>query len=200
MHKSNILNKLMQITHQPFLIFATRIEEKTDNTFETLRLLAKEGMATAGRISEHLDIKPSSVTQILNKLEDAGTIERVKSEDDARVTLVKLTKKGRESLKDQGAISSNLKDELFKGFVEKELKILDGYLTRINENISSKEFNEKLNKIFGDDKRWKHFSKLSAYFGRAREQMLERSGFGIFGEDFHRGFGAHDMFHGRRNK
>ncbi|MGG7078593.1 MarR family winged helix-turn-helix transcriptional regulator [Clostridium sardiniense] len=192
MNKNNILNKLMEITYQPFLIFANQVEEKSDNAFETLRLLEKEENVTAGRIAEYLDIKPSSVTQIIKKLEEAGTANRVKSENDARVTFVELTDKGRESINDQGKISSGLKDEMFKDFTEEELETLDKYLNRINENISSDEFNEKLNEIFGDDKRWKHFSKISAHFGRAREQMLERSG---FGNDVHRGFGG--GFHGR---
>ncbi|WP_342759595.1 MarR family transcriptional regulator [Kineothrix sedimenti] len=200
MNTNNILNKLMEITHQPFLIFANQVEEKTDNAFETLRLLSKEDGVTAGRISEFLDIKPSSVTQIIKKLEMAGTAERVKSEEDARVTFVKLTEKGYESIKDRGEISSSLKDELFRGFAEEELEKLYEYLSRIADNISSDEFRLKLNEIFGDDKRWQHFGQMSAHLGRAREQMLERNGFGGFGgfgEDFHGGFGRDGKFFGR---
>ncbi|WP_099468736.1 MarR family winged helix-turn-helix transcriptional regulator [Konateibacter massiliensis] len=200
MNKNNIMNKLMEITHQPFLIFANQVEQKTDNAFEALLLLSKEKDVTAGRISEFLDIKPSSVTQIIKKLEAAGTVERVKSEEDARVTYVKLTEKGWESIKDRGTIASSLRDELFKGFTEEELEKLEEYLTRIADNISSHEFQSKLNEIFSDDRRWQHFSQMSAHLGRAREQMLERSGFdgfGGFGEDFRGGFGGDGRFFGR---
>ena len=203
MNTTDILNKLMEISHQPFLIFANRVEEKTDNAFETLQLLAKEENVTAGRISEYLDIKPSSVTQIVKKLEATGTIERIKSESDARVTFVVLTEKGRESLAERGAISTDLKDELFKGFSEEELQQLEAYLTRISKNSSSEEFQRKVNEIFSDDKRWQRFGKMSAHFGRAREQMLEKSRFDEFGgfpENFHGGgFGRDERhFHGRR--
>ena len=68
MKKTDILNKLLKIAQQPYLIFASSIEEKPDNTFETLKLLASEENVTAGRIAEYLDIKPSSVTQIIKKL------------------------------------------------------------------------------------------------------------------------------------
>jgi DNA-binding MarR family transcriptional regulator len=203
MKKNDILNKLMEITHQPFLIFANQVEQKTDNAFETLRLLSKEEDVTAGRISEFLDIKPSSVTQIIKKLEAAGTVERVKSEEDARVTFVRLTEKGWESIEDRGTISSSLKDELFRGFAEEELEKLDEYLSRIADNISSDKFQSKLNEIFGDDRRWQHFGQMSAHLGRAREQMLERSGFngfGGFGEDFRGGFGGDGRFFGRGHK
>nr|WP_241645800.1 MarR family transcriptional regulator [Pediococcus acidilactici] len=104
MHKDEILDNLMKITHQPFLVFANRVEEKTDNTFETLKLLAKEENVTAGRISEFLDIKPSSVTQIIKKLERAGTVVREKSPSDSRVTIIKITDKGTESLKTHESI------------------------------------------------------------------------------------------------
>ncbi len=200
MNKDNILNKLMEIAHQPFLIFASQVERKTDNAFDTLLLLSKEDGVTAGRISEYLDIKPSSVTQIIKKLEAAGTVERVKSEEDARVTFVRLTDTGSRSIKDRGDFSSGLRDELFKGFEDEELEKLEEYLSRIAENISDEEFKSKLNTIFGDDRRWHHFSQMSAHLGRAREQMLERSGgeaFGGFGEDFHRAFSGDGRFFGR---
>ena len=194
MKKNDIINKLMEITHQPFMIFANQVEDRSDNAFETLRLLEKEEDVTAGRIAEYLDIKPSSVTQIIKKLEEAGTAKRVKSESDARVTFVELTDKGRESISAQDKISSSLKDEMFKNFTEEELETLDKYLTRINENTLSDEFNKKLNEIFGDDRRWKHFSKISAHFGRARERMLEHRG---FDEDFRGGFHGGINFFGR---
>lgn len=197
MKKKHILNKLMEIAYQPFFIFSYKVEEKPDNAFETLRLLEKEENVTAGRIAEYLDIKPSSVTQIIKKLEEAGTANRVKSKNDARIIFVELTDKGREIISDKGKISSGLKDEIFKDFTEEELETLDKYLNRINENISSDEFNKKLNEIFGDDKRWQHFGKISAHFGRAREQMLERSG---FGGDFRGGFGGYDNFFRRGHK
>jgi DNA-binding MarR family transcriptional regulator len=200
MNKDNILNKLMEISHQPFLIFANQVERKTDNAYETLLLLSKEDGVTAGRISEFLDIKPSSVTQIIKKLELAGTVERVKSEDDARVTFVRLTETGHRSIKDRGDISSSLREELFKGFADDELEKLEEYLSRIADNISNDEFKSKLNTIFGDDRRWHHFSQMSAHLGRAREQMLERNGIdgcGDFGEDFHRAFGGEGRFFGR---
>lgn len=118
---------------------------------------------------------------------------REKSATDSRVTLVKITDKGRESLKERGSISTTLKDVLFKGFAEEELAQLNTYLERMNENINRPEFQEKLAEVFGDDQRWERFNKMSAHFGRAREQMMDRSGFGGFG----RGGFDRDAFDGR---
>ena len=203
MNTNDILNKLMEISHQPFLIFANRVGEKPDNALKTLQLLATEEQVTAGRISEHLDIKPSSVTQIIKKLEATDMIARVKSETDARVTFVILTEKGNENLKERGTISTDLKEELFKGFSEQELEQLESYLTRISKNSSSEEFQRKLNDIFSDDKRWQRFGSMPNHFDRAREQILERSNFDDFqgcSKEFRGGFGRDERFFGGRRR
>lgn len=191
MNHDEILENLLKISHQPFLLFAYQVEEKTDNAFEALKVLVTEENVTAGRLAEVLDIKPSSVTQIIKKLEEAGAVIREKSATDSRVTLVKITDKGRESLIEHSSISKTLKEVLFKDFAEEELKQLNTYLERMNDNISSTEFQEKLAEVFGDDKRWERFNTMSAHFGRAREQMMERSGFGGFGG--FRGFSRGDF-------
>lgn len=195
MYQNNIIKNIFKITQHPFLIFVDRVEDKTDNSVETLRLIAKEGEVTAGRISEYLDIKPSSVTQIIKKLESLGTIEKVKSTEDARVTLVKLTKKGQESISQRFDSSSHLKSELFKHFSEEDIEKFDSYLELLLKNISSEEFSEQLKATFADDDRWQKFDKMSAHFSKAREQMMERGRF----EDprHHHHFDKRDYFRER---
>lgn len=190
MNKDEILDNLMKVSHEPFLVFANRVEEKTDNALETLKLLAKETNVTPGRISEYLDIKPSSVTQIIKKLEKAGTVLREKSPKDSRVTVVKITDKGRESLKTHGSIGNTLKDILFKDFSDSELEYLDQYLERMVNNIGSDEFSEKLNEVFDNDQRWAQFGKMSPHFERAREQMLRHNHFGRMQPGDFNGFGG----------
>ena len=190
MNKDEILDNLMKVSHEPFLVFANRVEEKTDNALETLKLLAKETNVTPGRISEYLDIKPSSVTQIIKKLEKAGTVLREKSPKDSRVTVVKFTDKGRESLKTHGSIGNTLKDVLFKDFSDSELEYLDQYLERMVNNIGSDEFSEKLNEVFDNDQRWAQFGKMSPHFERAREQMLRHNHFGRMQPGDFNGFGG----------
>ncbi|MBF7128762.1 MarR family winged helix-turn-helix transcriptional regulator [Pediococcus pentosaceus] len=199
MNKDEILDNLMKVSHEPFLVFANRVEEKTDNALETLKLLAKETNVTPGRISEYLDIKPSSVTQIIKKLEKAGTVLREKSPKDSRVTVVKITDKGRESLKTHGSIGNTLKDVLFKDFSDSELEYLDQYLERMVNNIGSDEFSEKLNEVFDNDQRWAQFGKMSPHFERAREQMLRHNHFGRMQPGDFNGFGGFESWKkGRR--
>ncbi|MCI1673083.1 MarR family winged helix-turn-helix transcriptional regulator [Bifidobacterium tibiigranuli] len=188
-NRNDILHKIADIGYQPFLIFATQAEEKTDNTLETLRLLSEEENVTAGRISEYLDIRPSSVTQIINKLERAGMAARVKSEDDARITFVRLTDKGRESAEQGDSVIAALNEALFKGFSQQDLASFDSYLSRLQASIDGEEFQHKLFDLFGNDARWRRLSQMSSRFGRARAHMMRRSGFPDEGEAFRGGYG-----------
>lgn len=191
MHEENILNNLNNITHNPFLIFANQVESKPDNTFKALKFIAKEKNVTAGRISEYLDIKPSSVTQIIKKLEEAGTAERIKSKEDARVTLVSITEKGLASLETKSEISTSLRAELFKEFTEAELAQFDDYLGRVTASLFSETFQKQIEELFAKDKHWQRIEQMSAHIGRAREQMMDQEelrrrpgGFGRRGNGF----------------
>lgn len=173
MLQNTILNKLIKITQQPILIFFYQLDEKTDNSFEALKLIAREKIVTAGRISEYLDIKPSSVTQILKKLESIDAVKKVKSEEDAHVTFIKITQTGEELIKNSN-FSSTILEMIFKEFSEADLEQLDNYLTRIYDNLHTDELDIQLMKIFSNERRWQQFSELSTYFYRAREQMMRQ--------------------------
>ncbi|WP_326717415.1 MarR family winged helix-turn-helix transcriptional regulator [Vagococcus jeotgali] len=173
MYETHILNQLALLSRQPFLMFTHQMESKQDNTFKTLKFLANKEQVTAGMISEFLDVKPSSVTQIIKKLEEAGTAKRVKSKEDARVTLVEITEKGSQVLEDKKDFSDSLYDELFKGFSEEDLEKLDCYLSMLIDNLSNEKLTKEMSDFFSNDERWQHFEQMSSRFGRARGQMMD---------------------------
>lgn len=195
MNNESILNKMTSIIQQPYLIFMQRFSEKPNNTLKTLTFLNDEENVTAGMIAEYLDIKPSSVTQIIKKLEEAGTAERIKSDTDARVTFVRITEHGREVSEKSGGVSNELCNAVFKGFTDDELNQLNDYLDRISDNLSSEEFSELLDKFFGDDARWQQFEKMSTQFSRAREEMMEQHD----PRNCHQRFNPFDRSFGRRD-
>lgn len=143
---------------------------------------------TAGRISEYLDIRPSGV-QIINQLEHAGMAARVKSEDDARITFVRLTDKGEEKRRAGRLRHQALNEALFRASRNWDsLASFDGYLSRLQTSIDGEEFQHKLFDLFGDDARWRCFV-VSSRFGRARAHMMRRSGFPDGDEAFRGGYG-----------
>lgn len=65
---------------------------------KTLRIIAQNEGIRANELAKILDIRPSSLTQKLDKLEADGNIRRIRDKRDARVVRLYLTKEGQETL------------------------------------------------------------------------------------------------------
>lgn len=65
--------------------------------FEVLRLLAfsRQGVLPVGKVGERLQVHPASVTNAVQRLEDAGLVERSANPADGRSVLVAITTSGR---------------------------------------------------------------------------------------------------------
>lgn len=191
MKKETIIKNILTIAHQPYVVFSTKIDTRNDKSVETLKILSTTENVTASYLSEKFDIKPSSVSQIVKKLEDSGMVTREKSGTDSRINYLKLTDKGRESLIESDATGQSLQDALFKDFTDDELTNFDSYLTRLIDNISNDDFKKQLHDVFSDDERWNHFDRMSARFERERSRMLDAEHAHRHGHPhhFHGGFG-----------
>lgn len=66
--------------------------------FEVLRLLAfsRQGVLPVGKVGERLQVHPASVTNAVQRLEDAGLVERSANPADGRSVLVAITPAGRD--------------------------------------------------------------------------------------------------------
>ena len=63
-----------------------------------LAALARSDQLTAGELARSAELKPATVTTLLDQLEDAGVVRRARSTKDRRVSMVSLTDAGRELL------------------------------------------------------------------------------------------------------
>ncbi len=57
--------------------------------------LSKKESMTTSELMEELDIRPSSMSELLSKLEQRGLVQRSQSEEDKRINIVSLTEKAR---------------------------------------------------------------------------------------------------------
>jgi DNA-binding MarR family transcriptional regulator len=70
-----------------------------DLTFPHVRALAalaRGEQLTAGELARSAELRPATVTALLDQLEDAGILRRTRSTEDRRVYMVSLTDAGRE--------------------------------------------------------------------------------------------------------
>ena len=100
-----------------------------------LRVLADAPAGlTNAEIAEILDIRPSSVSATLNRLEDGGLIEREPSAHDKRVVIVRLSDRGREMADHRAQGTSDLADQLFGNLTDDERDQLQHLLDKLRAN------------------------------------------------------------------
>jgi DNA-binding MarR family transcriptional regulator len=82
-----------------------------------------------------IDKDKSTVTALVNKLIHMGYVEKRKSPDDNRISIIAVTQKG-ETLKPAFvSIAKKLRSLAYKGITENEREILFNLLNRIDTNI-----------------------------------------------------------------
>ena len=102
---------------------------------DVLMVLFHRQQVTMKDIAETIHRTKPTVTVLVAKLVDLGLVKKAQSTDDARVSYVELTDKGREFKEIFGIISLELTEKLFQGFSEEEQGKLEVYLDRVYVNI-----------------------------------------------------------------
>lgn len=72
-----------------------------------LRLLRDLGTVPIGRFGAALQLHPSSTTNLVDRLEGAGLVERGADPSDRRVTLLRLTERASDALGDRALVESS---------------------------------------------------------------------------------------------
>lgn len=113
-------------------------KEKRHGQRRVLRVLKEHGSMTQRKLSEHFDIRPASLSELLLKLQDQGLIERVKLEEDRRNYQVSLTEKGMASLEEVKKEYHHHKD-LFETLTDEEKQQFSIILKKLKESWSEGE-------------------------------------------------------------
>ncbi|MBP1044786.1 MarR family transcriptional regulator [Enterococcus sp. BWM-S5] len=95
-----------------------------------LDLLLEEDGMTQGVLAEILDIRPSSLTEILKKLEQRGEIERREDPNDKRIKQVFITEVGRKKA-NPVKHNQNRSEEFFAGLSDDEQQELNQLLNKV---------------------------------------------------------------------
>lgn len=105
--------------------------------YELLTLLSftKRGALPMAKASARLQVHPTSVTNAVDRLEQAGLVRRVAHPTDGRATLVEITDAGREKARQA---TEELNAEVFThtGFTQSDIAGLSEILTRFRREAS----------------------------------------------------------------
>lgn len=100
-----------------------------------LHALWKKDGLNQKEIGKELNIKPSTVTVMINRMEKAGLVKRMQDINDLRVSKVYLEQKGIDLKDDIIEVGRKVNEEIFAGFSEEEKASMEVFLKRINDNL-----------------------------------------------------------------
>lgn len=149
-----LLGKLRRLTN---IIQRARTQEFSNHDFNMMdgkgRLLSvlkqKDGL-TQRELCEELDIRPSSVGELVRKLEANNLVIRQNNEDDRRVMNVYLTESGRKLVEGTSSEQTEIQAYLFKDVSEEEKDVFARVLKKM---IISLEEKYPMQNVDGDVRR-----------------------------------------------
>jgi DNA-binding MarR family transcriptional regulator len=107
----------------------------TKTQFILLLLISREGSPKLARLAEEMNVQPSAITVLIDRLEKLNYVKRITDPDDRRSVRVELTPLGREIIHD---------------FRQRRHGILKSYLNRLSEE-EIRTLTELLEKIANGD-------------------------------------------------
>ncbi len=99
-------------------------------------LWKKDGLPII-ELAKATSLSKSTLTPILDRLEESGHLKRVDSEGDRRKKLIYLTEKNQQLQDVYYQVSLDMKELYYRGFSEKEIDHFEDYLKRILSNLKA---------------------------------------------------------------
>lgn len=91
---------------------------------------------TAGELAELYGLEVSSITRLVDRLERKRLIERIRSRQDRRKTMLTLTPRGRSALERALTIATPIAVAMWKGVSEKQRRAFSAIIGKVLKNLS----------------------------------------------------------------
>lgn len=101
------------------------------------RLFLADGL-TQSELAEQLVVQGASITQLLQRMEEAGWVVRQRDTEDNRLVRVYLTEQGREKKRSINEQFIKLQETIFAGIGPRERIFLRQLLVQIQQNMRKK--------------------------------------------------------------
>jgi len=85
-------------------------------------------------LADMLDLEPITLCRIVDRLEEAGLVERARDPDDRRAWRLQVTAKAQPLMEKLTAVGAELVGEAFAGIDPREIEIARNVLARVREN------------------------------------------------------------------
>ena len=88
-------------------------------------------------LADVLDVEPITLSRIVDRLQEAGLVERVADPADRRAWRLELTAKAQPLITKLRALAEVLVDEAFAGLSPQEISTMRAHLQRVRDNLSA---------------------------------------------------------------
>jgi DNA-binding MarR family transcriptional regulator len=99
--------------------------------------LAKQDGMTQSEIAEQLSIQGATVTNMLQRMEEAGLVVRRRDAEDNRLVRVYLTDEGRRKEQELNKQFQDLENAIFHGVSQEDRNRLRGLLVQLLQNMNT---------------------------------------------------------------
>ena len=104
-----------------------------------LHVLWQEEGLTQSELAARVHVRPATITKMLQRMAEAGFVERRRDSRDQRVVRVYLSDVGRAVQEKVQQVWAQMERDVLEGFEPEECSQLRGFLLRIRENLREKE-------------------------------------------------------------
>lgn len=126
----DLMRQLRFISSASNAFMSTR--QKLTGQQRVLAILVKEDGLIQSQLAEILDIRPSSLAELMKKMEKSNDVLRKEEEHDKRIKRVFLTEKGRQKAKKISHVGKDMSEAFFAGLTEEEQENFSEYLQKIS--------------------------------------------------------------------
>jgi DNA-binding MarR family transcriptional regulator len=107
-----------------------------------LRLYREPGLKQV-ELAERMDVEPITACRIVDRLEEAGLVERQRDPDDRRAWRLVVTEKAEPIMTRLRTLAEEMSGEAFAGMSVEDVEAMRGKLSRIRENVNRAEAAQK---------------------------------------------------------
>ena len=132
-----LINQIQKISSRKFneLLKEKNIDEFNGSQGVILYSLWNNKELTIKEIGKITGLAKTSLTSMLDRMEEKGLIRRKDNSEDKRSIKIMLTDKTKELEKDYNDISNKMSNIFYKNFSDKEIDEIEKYLERIISNL-----------------------------------------------------------------
>ncbi|MCI9067570.1 MAG: MarR family transcriptional regulator [Lachnospiraceae bacterium] len=141
-------NLVSQIKRLSDRIFERILSEQNIDAFNgaqgrILYVLWQEEHISFTELADRTGLAATTLTGMIDRMEEAGLVRRVPDQNDRRRTLVTLTAKAWKLQQAYGAVSDRMTSIFYAGFTEAEIRKSEALLGRIHENLRQYDGRQK---------------------------------------------------------